>query len=163
MPELKKKRRSRSPIGAIEQDFNDAIDRLLANKPTNRKLARLVAEGRLHINPSTVALEARRSRTLIAMENCRLPTVRNRILTITRDDEVVAPRTAGEVIARLRDQVIDLRRQLAASLEAQAQHFLAREEAEREAGKWRDAFRREQNHRKEDAKIQPLPRKTHEK
>jgi ABC-type histidine transport system ATPase subunit len=149
-------RRCRAPIATVERAFNEAIDRLVAGKPKNPKLRRLAAEGRLNVNPSTVALEAGRSRTLIALESCRLPSVRNRILMLSRQDEVAAPRTAAEVIIRLREQVIDLKRQLSSALEAQAEHFLAREKAERDAAKWRDAMRREQNHREEDAKVVPI-------
>lgn len=149
-------RRRRAPIRAVERAFHDAIDRLLAGKPKVPKLRRLAAEGRLNINPSTVALEAGHSRTLIGLENCRLPAVRNRILSETRRDEIATPRTAAEVITRLREQIVQLKRELAAALEGQSEHFLARELAEREAAKWRDAFRRKEDHAREDATIHPI-------
>ena len=149
-------KRRRSSIAVIERDFNDALDRLLAGTPRNSKLRKLAAEGRLNINPTTVAAEAGRSRTLIALEDCRLPSVRSRIQSSTRELEVAAPRTAVEVITRLRERVIQLQRELAASIEAQAQHFLARERAEREAAQWRGALRREHDHVLEDAKVAPI-------
>jgi len=151
-----RQRRHRVPIAAVEGAFHKAIDRLLAGKPTVLKLRRLAAEGRLNINPSTVALEAGHSRTLIALETCRLPSVRNRILSETRGDEIATPRTAAEVITRLREQIVQLKRELAAALEGQSEHFLARELAEREAAKWRDAFRRKEDHAREDATIHPI-------
>ena len=149
-------RRCRMPIAAVERAFHEAIDRMLAGKPKTQKLRRLAAEGRLSINPSTVALEAGHSRTLIALETCRLPSVRNRILTVARGDEVAAPRTAAEVITRLRAQVVQLRHQLAAALEGQSEHFLARELAEREAAKWRDAFRRIEDQAQQGSKVSPI-------
>jgi hypothetical protein len=149
-------RSKRSPIGVVERDFHEALDRLIAGKPRTPKLRRHAAEGRLNISPTTVALEAGRSRTLIAMEDCRLPSVRNRILISTRKDEIAAPRTASEVIARLREQVVGLKQQVAAAIEAQTEHFLEREKAEREAAKWRDALKREQSHAQDDKKVTPI-------
>jgi len=150
-------RRRRLPLSAVEREFHDAIDRLIAGKPRHAKLKRLVAEGRLRISPSTVALESGRSRTLIALQKCRLPEVRNRILMAARVDEIASPRTAAEVIVRLREQVVSLKQELACSLGWQQEHFLAREKAEREAAQWRDALRRIEDHAKEDdAKIRPI-------
>lgn len=149
-------RRRRSPLAAVERAFSDAIDRLIAGIPQHSKLKRLAAEGRLRINPTTVALEAGRSRTMIALENCRLPEIRNRILAAQRSKDITAPRTASEVIVRLREQVNTLRAELAASMESQQRHFLAREKAEREAAQWRDALRRMQDHAVDDAKVTPI-------
>jgi len=149
----RKERRSRSPIHVIEREFNEALDRLLAAKPRDPKLKRLAGEGRLAINPTTVAQEANRSRTLIALEVCRLPSVRNRILMAARDDEVAAPRTAAEVITRLREQVVKLKRELTSAMAAQAHHFLEREKAEREAAKWRDALKRLREEEEQKGKI----------
>lgn len=156
MVEQRHARRKRSAIEVIEKDFHDALDRLIAGKPRVPRLKRHASEGRLNINPTTVALEAGRSRTLIATVSCRLPSVRNRIIESRRPDEIAAPRTASDAIARLREQVVDLKRQLAASIEVQASHFLAREKAERESSKWRDALKRDNEHMKLDEKVRPI-------
>lgn len=148
--------RKRSTPEEVEKDFHDALDRLISGKPKNPRLLKLASEGRLFINPTTVSLEAGRSRTLIALENCRFPSVRARIRSAAHYAEPMAPRTAGEVIQRLRDQVVCLKKELAASLEAQANHFLAREKSEREAERWRNALRRQIDHAREDDKVVPL-------
>jgi len=156
-------KRRRSPLKIVERDFHDAIDRMVGGRPKSFRLKRLAAEGRLFINPTTVAEEAMRSRTLIALEDCRLPSVRNRILELSHAKEVTIPRSSAEVISSLREQNIELQRALSASLECQQEHFMARERAEREAAKWRDAFKREQDHAKEDGKILPLWQRSGEK
>ena len=42
----------------------------------------------------------------------------------------------------MRLEISELKEKLAAALDAQAEHFHARERAEREANKWREAFKR---------------------
>lgn len=136
--------RRRAPRSVIEKDFDDAIDRLRRGKPQHPRLRRLAAEGRLRINFSTVAQEAKRSRTLIAHAKCGYQKQRAEVMELMRPGEVVAPRTAGEVISRLRSDVADLKSKLRAALDGQAAHFLARQRAEREADRWRrEAQRRE--------------------
>jgi hypothetical protein len=153
MLEKKRTARKRSTIESVEKDFHEALDRLIAGKPRTPRLKRHASEGRLNINPTTVALEAGHSRTLIAVANCRLPSVRNRIIETNDRNDIAAPRTASEVITKLREQVIDLKRQLGSAIEAQAGHFLAREKAERESEKWRHALKRESDHTQQDAKV----------
>lgn len=136
------KDKKRLPIVAVEKAFNEAIDRIIARKPRHPKLRHLAKQDRLTISPSSVALDAGHSRTLIGMEGCRLPKVRDRILKLSRPDDVAPPRSASAAIAQLRVETLTLRSQVAAALEAQQAHFLAREKAERDAAKWRDAFRR---------------------
>lgn len=148
--------RQRNEIESIEQDFNEAIDRLLAGKPRDNHLRKLYEEDRLRITPTTVSREAKRSRTLIAMEDCRLPNIRRRIEAVNALPQVIGARTASAVIKDLREQVLSLRRELAAALEGQAEHFLARELAEREASKWRDAVKRQARQEEEDAKVRSI-------
>src|SRR5687767_5776403 len=64
------------------QDLRDALARLKSGKPLHPQLRKLAAEGRLRINVSTVAKEANRSRTLIALEKCRYPRIRAEILAL---------------------------------------------------------------------------------
>jgi hypothetical protein len=124
-----------------------------AGKPKHAKLKRLAAEGRMAINPTTVAQEAGRSRTLIALESSRLQDVRNRILTINRFDDIAEPRTAAEAILRLREQVVTLKRENDALLTQNTKYLLALQEAKKDASKWRNAFQRDEDHAREDAKI----------
>lgn len=146
----------RVTLDIIERDFSAAVDRLLANNPSNPLLKKQAAKNRLRISPSTVALEAGRSRTLIAMENCRLPQIRDRILSAQRKSGPHVHRGKGSAIQLLREEVARLKRELVSALEAQGEHFRAREKAEREAAKWRDALRRVNDHAKEDAKVVPM-------
>lgn len=129
--------RKRAPRSVVERDFLDAIERLVSNKPLNPKLKRLVSEHRLEINPSTVSLEAKRSRTLIGYDGCQLQDIRKKVLDLKNPGEVATPRTAREVISRLRADIADLKVKLRGSMDAQAAHFLARQRAEREAQRWR--------------------------
>lgn len=136
-----KKRPSRT---VVEKGFDEAIDRLEKNKPTNSALKRLAAEGRLRINFSTVAKEAKHSRSLIAHAKCPYQAQRARVLQLMHPGEVAAPRTASGVISRLREDVADLKAKLRLALDGQTAHFLARQRAEREADRWRaEAQRRE--------------------
>lgn len=147
------KRGERSTLEDIERDFNSAIDRLLAGKAANPALRERAAKGGLKLNPVMVAQEAGHSRTLIAMKDCRLPAIRKRIQDENRKGGASTSRALTEVNARLRNRVVELERDLAASLEAQSQHFLAREKAESEAEKWRNAMRRREEQAKQDGKV----------
>jgi hypothetical protein len=60
-----------------------------------------------------VATEAGRSRTLIGHDDCQYPRVRQRILAAMTP--VVEPRTAQDVIKKLRDDNADLRAKLTRS------------------------------------------------
>ena len=104
------KRRLTAATAPIEQEFLDAFARLEAGQPRNPALARRAKLGTLQINCSTLALEARRSRTLIGHERCRYPAVRAKVLAARQ--AVVEPHTAEEVIRRLREDNACLRRDL---------------------------------------------------
>ncbi|MDR7926053.1 hypothetical protein RIE95_03430 [Acidithiobacillus thiooxidans] len=145
--------RKRPPRAVIEKDFDDAIDRLEKKKPKDPLLKRLAAEGRLQINFSTVAKEAEHSRTLIAHSNCQYQSQRARVLQLMRPGEVTAPRTASEVITRLREDVAELKSKLHAALSGQTAHFLARQRAEREAERWRKEAQRRESLLKERDKL----------
>lgn len=64
----------------VESDFLAALARLRSGKPKVPKLIMDASLGKLKINPSSVALEAGRSRTLIGMEGCRYPDIRREVL-----------------------------------------------------------------------------------
>lgn len=145
--------KKRPPRAVVEKDFDEAIDRLEKNKPKDPVLKRLAAEGRLQINFSTVAKEAKHSRTLIALANCQYQAQRVRVMKLMHPGEVAAPRTASEVISRLRDDKADLMEKLRAALDAQTAHFLARQRAEREADRWRKEAQRREKLLKERDKL----------
>lgn len=71
---------SAEPLDPIEQDFMNALQRLLDGNPCNHTLkASLKKKGKLSVNALNVALEAGHSRTLISMDKCRYPKVREAI------------------------------------------------------------------------------------
>lgn len=125
----------------IETDFNQAIDRLEAQKPKHAGLRRMVKEGRrVPINISNVALEAKRSRTLIATHECRFPKVRERVLGLAHPG--TEPRSAAFALAALRAELAESRAQLRLALSEAVCHFHKRKEAERNAARWRAAYER---------------------
>ncbi len=72
------RRSTPAPVG-IEKELFDAIDRLVAGTPTHPELQRKVVSGKLRVNPTTVALESGRARTLCAFEGCAYPRVYDEI------------------------------------------------------------------------------------
>lgn len=146
----------RAPREVVERDLHDALDRLVAGKPRNPKLKRKAAAGQLQISISAVAKEAGRARTLIAHEKCQYPAIRARVIGAMHKDELVAPRSASEVISRLRNEIADLRQKLAAALDGQTAHCLARRKAERDVESVRAAHRRIERQRYESAKVTPI-------
>lgn len=148
--------RKRNSLENIEKDFNDAIDRLISGSPQNAKLRLLASTGSLKINSQTVAIEAGRSRTLISLKSCRLPLIRDRIIALSTRRPYRRGSSHKSGIIELQEEIAELRDQLAAALECQAQHLLAREKAERESAKWRDAFRRQTDERKGTTNVSNL-------
>ncbi|MBT2117786.1 hypothetical protein KK141_17275 [Dyella sp. LX-66] len=73
---MSKRRRRRH----VESDFMEALERLKMGRPRDSSLLKRVHEGRLVINPVTVALEANRSRTLIGSDSCKYPHIRELVL-----------------------------------------------------------------------------------
>lgn len=120
---------------AIEQDFLDAIARLSDGEPRNKQLKLRKAKGTLKINFSSVAMEAGRARTLIALiDGCRYPRVRALVKQITSGREKL-PTTHGELIARLRLDKADLQEQVKKYKAEALAHFVARVKAENEAAR----------------------------
>lgn len=94
----------------VEQELMNALARLQEGKPRNSELTKKAKLGTLKINASTVSLEAERSRTLIGHDGCQYPKVRAAILALKHP--VVEPRTAEDVIRRLREDNAQLRMKL---------------------------------------------------
>lgn len=139
MPRLKPEAPPQDPI---EKDFLDAIERLQNGNPRTKALKTKASNGSLKINFSTVALEAGRARTLIALnEDCRYPRVRELIKQI-KGGRSTLPTTHTELIHNLRFEKAELAAKVKQyQAEAQA-HFLARTKAEHEAKREREAASR---------------------
>jgi len=131
-------RRRRASPSTIEQDFNTAIDRLQKGTPSDHKLRQLAQRGSLRINFTTVAREARRSRTLIAHERCAYPAVRMRILSLKTGAS--NPKSLSSVVFSLRARVKALETMLQAQGHQMLDHSLARQSAERDCNRWKSAY-----------------------
>lgn len=64
-------------VSDAEHDLLAALSRLINGAPTHPELVQLFKCRKLRINPSSVAKEANRSRTLISHKNCAYPEVRS--------------------------------------------------------------------------------------
>jgi hypothetical protein len=129
---------SRDPI---ENDFLQALRRLQDESPNHKALKAAKAVGKLKINFSTVAQEAGHSRTLIALENSRYPRVREAV-RIAQGETPSEPRTSGDLINKLRADIAELRVQLKKAEAHAVEHFDAREKADRQASRWKNAYDR---------------------
>lgn len=136
--------------------FHAAIDRLVEGKPHNPQLRAKAAKGRLKINFSSVALEAGRSRTLIAVPTdeelltsdqaswpktrCAYPDVRKRVQDLMNTPARRA--TQSSTIASLRAEKSKLEVNLRDALCEARAHLTARQKAERDAERWRQEYRK---------------------
>lgn len=118
------------PLDPIEKDFLEALTRLQQGEPTDRSLKAQQKKGTLKVTISSVALEAKRSRTLIGMDGCRYPRVRELILQ-AKSGESAEPRTYTDLVKRLRARIVDLGVQVKQYKEEAGIHFIARHEAEK--------------------------------
>lgn len=125
------KTRPSVPLDPIEKDFMDALDRMKTKQPTDPHLAARAKLGTLKINFSTVAREAGRSRTLIALEHCRYPRVRTAVMSEMAP--IVEPRTAEDVIRGLRQENAELRYKLRQADTVNAELVLRMRDIERSA------------------------------
>ena len=139
MPKLKAAIPAQDPI---ELDFLDAIRRLQDGEPRHKKLKAQKAKGTLKLNFSSVALEAGRARTLIALEQgCRYPRVREMVKQ-AKSGRTALPTTHTELIQRLRSDKVDLTAQVKKYQAEAVAHFQARIKAEEEAKRERNAASR---------------------
>lgn len=129
MPKLKSEA---PPVDQIEQDFLDAISRLREGKPRHKLLKGRSQRGKLKVNPSTVALEAGHSRTLIGKITCRYPRVRLKIEADQVSSNAV-PVTHTELIGSLRSAKLTLAAQVNLYKSEALEHFTARKKAEKAA------------------------------
>lgn len=116
-------------VDPIEQDFRDALQRLLEGKPKNKELRATAKAGKLKVNISTVADEAGRSRTLIGLKNCRYPAVREEVLG-AQGGKKALPTTYTQLIANLRADIAKLKAEKRLLETTMTTHVLARRKAE---------------------------------
>lgn len=148
---------TRDTLSTIQADFMRAIDRLVDGEPLNPKLIQRKRDGSLVLNFSTVALEAGRSRTLIAVDPARLPDVRKRIIELT--NKSTKEESDGDAISLLKSELEETRRALGRSLQAQAEYCLARDRAQRSSKRWRDALRRKTESQRQTSNVVEFPRR----
>ncbi|TBD89441.1 MULTISPECIES: hypothetical protein [Rhizobium] len=73
----------------LTEEFQAAIERIVTGKPENQRNKELAKKGKLSLNFSSVAREAGdHSRTLLSMEDCAYPHIRDQILTHADKPEV---------------------------------------------------------------------------
>ena len=95
----------------IQKDFLEALERLKNGKPKHPALLESARKGILTINPLSVSMEARRSRTLIGSEECRYPNIRELVLQAgPRSNRTVLK---SDVVTKLRETVHVLQEELA--------------------------------------------------
>ncbi len=113
----------------IEQDFLEALQRLVEGKPQNKILKASAKAGKLKINAVSVALEAGRSRTLIGMEGCRYPKVREAV-KLAQGGKKSMPTTYTQLIENLRADLATVKAEKRLLETTMAGHVLARRKAE---------------------------------
>lgn len=113
----------------IEQDFLEALQRLVEGKPLNKTLKASAKAGKLKINVVSVALEAGRSRTLIALEDCRYPKVREAV-KLAQGGKKSLPTTYTQLIENLRADLSTVKAERHLLQIKMADHVLARRKAE---------------------------------
>lgn len=120
-------------LDPIEQAFMDALQRLVDGKPIRKTLkALLKKKGKLPVNAVNVALEAGHSRTLIAMDECRYPKVREAI-RLAKGSKTAQPTTYTQLIQNLRADLAKVKAQNKLLQVQIAAHFMARMTAEETA------------------------------
>ena len=141
-------------ISKIERNFDDAITRLISGTPKNAALKLLHEKGKLKIHISSVALEAGRSRTLIALESCRFPKIRSKILNLANSESGAL--TSMAVLQKLRQENKNLLADLDKSRTLQLAAFYEKEDAVKEARRWRDAHQRQMKKSTDTTKVVAL-------
>lgn len=113
----------------IEQDFLEALQRLVEGKPQNKTLKASAKAGKLKVNAVSVAREAGRSRTLIALEDCRYPKVREAV-KLAQGGKKALPTTYTQLIENLRADLATVKAEKRLLETKMADHVLARRKAE---------------------------------
>jgi hypothetical protein len=133
----------------------DALERLrhgIPQHPDNKKVLRKA--GKVAITVASVAREANRSRALISYDGCRYPAVRQAVLA-EAGVPGVEPGNREDVLADLRAQVSQLRRDLAIARDEAAHHLKMRNTAEKRlAGREQECERLRKQLDRADKQIQ---------
>ena len=124
----------------IRSDFLKAIERITLGFPENEKLKKLRDSNKLKLNFTNVALEAGRSRTLIALDDSKYSEIREIILRGENFKKIAESST--DVIRRLREKIKVLEEKILKIRSAQARDFYALNDALSEATRWRSAYSR---------------------
>lgn len=138
----------------IRTDFINAIDRIILGMPNNEKLIELKLKGKLKLNFSNVAIEAKRSRTLIATKNENYLDIRDMILRPNRDNQ--NNNKSIDTIEKLRSKINSMKAEIVLLREAQTAAFYELDQAIGEARRWRDAYNRLKDEVSEKLKIKHL-------
>jgi hypothetical protein len=112
----------------IESDFRAALGRIRKNKPENPVLAARAAKGKLKLSPTTLAMEARRSRTLIGFDGCAYQNIRDELEDVSKQDD----QGALSPIDDLKQQLAEVTKERDAAIFWQSEHLRARQKAERD-------------------------------
>ena len=106
-----------------------ALQRLVEGKPLDKTLKEGALRGKLKINFLSVAREAGRSRTLIALEDCRYPKVREAV-KLAQGSKRAPPTTNTQLIEHLRADLATVNAEKRLLETKMAGHVLARRAAE---------------------------------
>lgn len=97
---------------SVLDDFEQALERLQANRPQHVLLLAKSKTGRLKVSLSNLALEAGHSRTLISGRACQYPEIRDRALQIAVKANAKPAKATKQIISDLREENVKLRQQL---------------------------------------------------
>src|ERR1039457_1773312 len=97
----------KSPLGQVEQEILNALQRLVDGKPNHPDMIRKAKRKQLKINISNVAKEAHHSRTLISHDGCAYPRARAAVLSYS--EPVAEPTSMAEVNRSLRIAIAELK------------------------------------------------------
>ena len=132
-------------VSDAEHDLLAALSRLINGAPTHPELVQLFKCRKLRINPSSVAKEANRSRTLISHKNCAYPEVRSKIIKLGQDKRKGGICHSRPQIQDLQHKIAELQSKLELSREENVALIRRLERVELEAQRSIEAIKRKQN------------------
>ena len=117
------------PIDQVEEDFLLAFERVKSGTVRHSSLCGKLLQGKLKVTIANVALEAGRSRTLIGMDGCRYPEIRNKILA-AKGKKIEERSERQDEIDTLKQKNTELQKMIQAYQAETTIHFNARRAAE---------------------------------
>lgn len=145
---------NKKEVERIRSDFINAIERIILGIPNSEKLIQLKSKGKLKLNFSNVAIEAKRSRTLIATRNENYLDIRDMILRPSGNK--FDNNKSIDTIEKLRSKINLMKDEIVLLREAQTAAFYELDKAVGEARRWRDAYNRLKDELSENLKIKHL-------